>query len=248
MSNVVSFTDLTLGYRRHPAVHHLNGGLREGSLTAVVGPNGAGKSTLLKGVVGALKPFHGKVTLNGLNRRDIAYLPQQAEVDRSFPIDVLDTVLTGHWRRVGFFRAVDRFMRDEALAALEAVGLAGFERRPISALSAGQFQRALFARMLLQDAKLILLDEPFTAIDARTTADLLQVVRRWHGENRTVVAVLHDFEQVRTHFPETLLIARAPIAWGPTEQTLTDDNLRRARAMAEAWDEDAAVCRQDAAA
>lgn len=248
MSNVVSFSDLTLGYRRHPAVHHLNGGLREGSLTAVVGPNGAGKSTLLKGVVGALKPFHGKVTLNGLNRRDIAYLPQQAEVDRSFPIDVLDTVLTGHWRRVGIFRAVDRAMRDDALAALDAVGLAGFERRPISALSAGQFQRALFARMLLQDAKLILLDEPFTAIDARTTADLLQVVRRWHGENRTVVAVLHDFEQVRAHFPETLLIAREAVAWGPTEQALTEDNLRRARAMAEAWDDAAAVCRRDQAA
>ena len=248
MSNVVSFSDLTLGYRRHPAVHHLNGGLREGSLTAVVGPNGAGKSTLLKGVVGALKPFNGKVTLNGLNRRDIAYLPQQAEVDRSFPIDVLDTVLTGHWRRVGFFRAVDRAMRDDALAALDAVGLAGFERRPISALSAGQFQRALFARMLLQDAKLILLDEPFTAIDARTTADLLQVVRRWHGENRTVVAVLHDFEQVRAHFPETLLIAREAVAWGPTEQALTEDNLRRARAMAEAWDDAAAVCRRDQAA
>lgn len=248
MSNVVSFSDLTLGYRRHPAVHHLNGGLREGSLTAVVGPNGAGKSTLLKGVVGALKPFHGKVTLNGLNRRDIAYLPQQAEVDRSFPIDVLDTVLTGHWRRVGIFRAVDRAMRDDALAALDAVGLAGFERRPISALSAGQFQRALFARMLLQDAKLILLDEPFTAIDARTTADLLRVVQRWHGENRTVVAVLHDFEQVRAHFPETLLIAREAVAWGPTEQALTEDNLRRARAMAEAWDDAAAVCRRDQAA
>lgn len=246
MSNVVSFTDLTLGYRRHPAVHHLNGGMRQGSLTAVVGPNGAGKSTLLKGVVGALKPFHGKVTLNGLRRRDIAYLPQQAEVDRSFPIDVLDTVLTGHWRRVGFFRAVDRAMRDEAMAALDAVGLAGFERRPISALSAGQFQRALFARMLLQDAKLILLDEPFTAIDARTTADLLDVVRRWHGEQRTVVAVLHDLDQVRAHFPDTLLLAREPVAWGGTADTLTAANLDRARAMAEAWDDRARPCRRTA--
>lgn len=248
MSNVVSFSDLTLGYRRHPAVHHLDGGFREGSLTAVVGPNGAGKSTLLKGVVGALKPFRGKVTLNGLERRDIAYLPQQAEVDRSFPIDVLDTVLTGHWRRTGFFRAVSRAMRDEGMAALDAVGLAGFERRPISALSAGQFQRALFARMLLQDARLILLDEPFTAIDSRTTADLLQVVRRWHGENRTVVAVLHDFDQVRAYFPETLLLARAAVAWGPTDVTMTEENLRRARAMAEAWDEDAAACLRGEAA
>ena len=74
------------------------------------------------------------------------------------------------------------------------------------------------------------------------------MVRRWHGENRTVVAVLHDFEQVRAHFPETLLLARAPIAWGPTERALTDENLRRARAVAEAWDEDAAICRRDQAA
>ncbi len=124
------------------------------------------------------------------------------------------------------------------------MGLAGFERRPIGALSAGQFQRVLFARMLLQDARLILLDEPFTAIDARTTADLLEVVRRWHGERRTVVAVLHDLDQVRAHFPETLLLAREPVAWGPTGEALGPANLLRARAMAEAWDDDAPECRR----
>ena len=100
--------------------------------------------------------------------------------------------------------------------ALAAVELNDFQRRPIRSLSAGQFQRVLFARMLLQDARLILLDEPFTAIDARTTADLLDVVRAWHAEQRTVIAVLHDLEQVRAHFPETLLLARSGIAWGQT--------------------------------
>nr|WP_246513025.1 ABC transporter ATP-binding protein [Azospirillum picis] len=237
-------TDLTLGYRRHPAVHHLSGGFADGSLTAVVGPNGAGKSTLLKAISGALKPLDGRVALQGLTARDIAYLPQQAEVDRSFPIDVIDTILLGHWRRVGPFRAVGQELRSQAEEALALVGLSGFERRPIAALSAGQFQRALFARMLLQDARLILLDEPFTAIDARTTADLLAVVRRWHGEQRTVVAVLHDFEQVRAHFPETLLLAREPVAWGRTVDTLTSANLARARAMAESWDERAGPCRR----
>lgn len=248
MNDVVTLNNLTLGYRRHPALHHVNGGFRAGSLTAIVGPNGAGKSTLLKGVAGLLKPLSGAVALHGVDRRDIAYLPQQAEIDRSFPIDVLDAVMIGHWRRVGFFGRIGRQMRDEAMAALVAVGLEGFEARPIGALSAGQFQRVLFARLLLQDARLILLDEPFNAIDARTTADLLQLVRRWHGEKRTVVAVLHDFEQVRGHFPDAVLLARELIAWGPTEQALTDDNLRRARAMAEAWDEEAAACRRDAAA
>lgn len=244
MTALLRFDDLTLGYRRHPAVHHLSGAVREGSLTAVVGPNGAGKSTLLKAIVGTLKPLEGRIALDGIDRRDIAYLPQQAEVDRSFPIGVLDTVLLGHWRRVGVFGGIGRRRHEEALAALAAVGLAGFERRPIGALSAGQFQRVLFARMLLQDARLILLDEPFTAIDARTTADLLAVVRRWHGERRTVVAVLHDLEQVRAHFPETLLLAREPVAWGPSAETLGPANLLRARAMAEAWDDAAPACRR----
>lgn len=243
---LIRLTDLTLGYRRHPAVHHLSGGFREGSLTAVVGPNGAGKSTLLKAIVGALRPLDGRVALHGLTAADIAYLPQQAEIERDFPIDVLDTVLLGHWRRVGLFRSIGSALTRQAGEALAAVGLSGFERRPIAALSAGQFQRVLFARLLLQDARLILLDEPFTAIDARTTADLLGVVRRWHGERRTVVAVLHDLEQVRSHFPDTLLLAREPIAWGRTADALAPANLVRARAMAESWDDKAALCRRSA--
>jgi zinc/manganese transport system ATP-binding protein len=133
-------------------------------------------------------------------------------------------------------------MRDEAERALDAVGLGGFGKRPVGSLSAGQFQRVLFARMLLQDARVILLDEPFAALDARTTADLLDVVARWHGERRTVVAVLHDLDQVRAHFPHTLLLARDPVAWGPTADVLTDAHLARARAMAEAWDDRAAAC------
>ncbi|BAI71117.1 zinc/manganese transport system ATP-binding protein [Azospirillum sp. B510] len=244
---LVGLTDLTLGYRRHPAVHHLSGGFRRGSMTAVVGPNGAGKSTLLKAIVGALRPFDGRVTLNGLTVADIAYLPQQADVERDFPIDVLDTVLLGHWRRVGLFGPIGRALIERAEEALAVVGLSGFGHRPIAALSAGQFQRVLFARMLVQDARLILLDEPFTAIDAKTTADLLDIVRRWHGERRTVIAVLHDLDQVRGHFPDTLLLAREPIAWGRTAEALAPDNLARARAMAEGWDDKAGPCRRPTA-
>jgi zinc/manganese transport system ATP-binding protein len=124
-----------------------------------------------------------------------------------------------------------------ASEALAAVGLEGFERRHIGTLSAGQFQRVLFARLMLQDAKVILLDEPFTAIDAKTTRDLLDIVLRWNDDGRTVIAVLHDFEQVRAHFPSTLLLARRQIAWGPTAETLTSANLMDAKAMAEAWPE-----------
>ena len=103
-------------------------------------------------------------------------------------------------------------------------------------------QRALFARLLLQDAPVILLDEPFTAIDERTTLDLLELVARWHGEKRTILAVLHDFELVRRHFPSTLLLAREPVAWGETADVLSAANLLRARRMVEAFDRDAHEC------
>jgi zinc/manganese transport system ATP-binding protein len=106
-------------------------------------------------------------------------------------------------------------------------------------------QRMLFARVLLQDARLIVLDEPFNAIDAKTSADLLALVQRWHGEGRTVLAALHDMDLVRNHFPETLLLARGPVAWGATAQVLTAENLAEARRMCEAFDDTAAACAVD---
>ncbi|SEO03753.1 zinc/manganese transport system ATP-binding protein [Pseudorhodobacter antarcticus] len=235
----ITFKDLTLGYDRHPAVHHLDAVISSGSLTAVVGPNGAGKSTLLKGMVGALAPLEGSIT----HARDrIAYLPQQAEIDRTFPLPVRDLVAMGLWAEIGAFGRLRPAHADRIAAALSAVGLTGFERRSIAALSGGQMQRVLFARLLLQEADVNLLDEPFTAIDAKTAADLMQIVHRWHGDGRTVVAVLHDLDAVRAHFPETLVIARELVAHGPTEQVLTAENLFRARQMCEAFDENAAVC------
>ena len=166
MRAVFSLNDLTLGYERHPAVHHITGNFLPGSLTAIVGPNGAGKSTLLKGLMGLIDPLEGHINQNKALYKEIAYLPQQADIDRSFPISVMETVLLGHWKRIGLFRSVTDKMINEAENAIKAVGMTGFEKRVISSLSSGQFQRVLFARMLLQDSPIILLDEPFTAIDA----------------------------------------------------------------------------------
>lgn len=246
MSAAIDLHDLTLTYERRPAVHLANGRFAAGSLTAIVGPNGAGKSTLIKAIAGTLKPAVGRVERNQLATRHIGYLPQAAEIDRSFPLSVADTVMIGAWRSIGAFRGATRKHAQKAQEALSAVGLAGFEQRSISSLSSGQFQRVLFARLLLQDASVILLDEPFTAIDARTTRDLLQLISTWHGQGRTVIAVLHDIEQVRQHFPSTLLLAREIIAWGDTADILNDDNLRRAKNMAEHWNPDAQPCDADA--
>ena len=236
------FFNLTLGYERHPAVHHLDGEIEKGSLLAVVGPNGAGKSTLFKGIVGTLRPLTGRIERGGLTVRDIAYLPQIADIDRTFPINVYDMVSMGLWRRSGLFGGIGRKERAEIETALAAVGLTGFEDRAIATLSGGQMQRTLFARLLLQDADLIVLDEPFNAIDTKTCADLLDLVRRWHRERRTVLAALHDMDLVQTSFPQALLLARTPVAWGPTREVLTPENLLKARRMCEAFDEHANEC------
>jgi zinc/manganese transport system ATP-binding protein len=242
----IRLRNLTVAYRGHPAVHHVSGTFAAGSLTAIVGPNGAGKTSLLSAMMGRMPPAEGEVTFDAGCAGRIAWLPQQSEIDRSFPIRVFDLVALGHWARTGSFGRLDAAQREAVHRAIAAVGLEGFERRGISELSAGQFQRVLFARVLLQDAPVILLDEPFNAIDARTTADLLALVRRWHAEQRTVVAVLHDLDQVRAHFDCTLLLARRCIAWGPTPEALSAGNLLRARQVAEAWDERAPVCREAA--
>jgi zinc/manganese transport system ATP-binding protein len=238
----LTFRDVTLGYDRHPAVHHLSGEVAPGALLAVVGPNGAGKSTLFRGLVGIIKLLSGTIAFTGLNARDIAYLPQTAEIDRSFPISVFDLVGTGLWRTTGIFGGIGKGSRDKIAQALGSVGLTGFENRGIGTLSGGQMQRMLFARVLLQDAPLIVLDEPFNAIDARTIDDLLALCKRWHGEGRTVIAALHDMDLVRANFPETLLLAREPVAWGTTADVLTSENLAEARRMCEAFDDRAAAC------
>jgi len=236
------FHNLTLGYDRHPAVHHLDGLVKDGALLAVVGPNGAGKSTLFKAIAGTLRPLAGSITRDGKGGREIAYLPQAPDIDRSFPIGVYDMVAMGLWRRRGALGGIAEKDHRAIEAAIAAVGLTGFERRQIGTLSGGQMQRMLFARLVTQDAPLILLDEPFAAIDARTSAELLTLVQRWHREGRTVLAALHDVDLVRAIFPETLLLAREPVAWGPTREALTVENLNKARRMCEAFDETAETC------
>ncbi|WP_457799083.1 metal ABC transporter ATP-binding protein [Methylocystis sp. S23] len=241
----IRLVNLTLGYDRRPAVHHLEGEIAPGAALAVCGPNGAGKSTLLKALAGLLPPLGGRIDRASATAQDVAYLPQLVEVDRSFPINVRDFVAMGAMRRIGLFGRLDAAERARTGEALERVGLAGMEDRPIDTLSGGQMQRVLFARLIVQDQRVILLDEPFGAIDEATTHDLLGLIVHWRGEGRTVIAVLHELDLARRAFPETLLLAREPIAWGETRATLCGENLARARAMSEAYDRLARECLRD---
>lgn len=244
LNGAVSLHDLTVSYRGHPAVHHLSGAFMPGVLTAVVGPNGAGKSSLLGAMGGTIRDFEGAIERDPALR--VAFLPQASALDRSFPVRVHEVVAMGLWSRIGSFGALRPSDREAVAGALAAVGLTGCEQRWLGELSAGQAQRVLFARVLAQDAGLILLDEPFNAIDVRTTADLLALLHRWKHEARTVIAVLHDIEQVREHFEQVLLLARERVAWGSTAEVLKAEHLFKARQMAEAWDESAPACKVSA--
>jgi zinc/manganese transport system ATP-binding protein len=244
----IEFCNLTLAYERHPAIHHLSTSLEEGSLTAIVGPNGSGKSTLLKALIGEITPASGEVLWQGLQRQDIAYLPQQQRIDRSFPILVQDFLLSGLLRTLGVFNSPDKDDQERMQQVLQQVGLKDFGKRQIGTLSGGQLQRLMFARLLLQDRPVLLLDEPFNAIDAKTSQDLLELLSAWHGHARTVVVVTHDLDQARRYFPHTLLLARELLAHGPTHEVLTATNLLAARRMCEAFDDEAQVCRQEDAA
>lgn len=210
--------DVTVRYGRRVALEAVTGEFEAGSLTAVVGANGAGKSTLLAAIAGVVRLAGGVVKC--ATRQRLAYLPQLTAIDRDYPLTVAELIAFGGWREFGAFRAPGKALRARAASAAETVGLAGRLARRIDELSVGEFQRALFARLILQDAAVILLDEPFAAVDAPTVAVLLEQVTRWHQEGRTVVAVLHDLEVVQARFPSTLVLARRCLAWGTTEEAL----------------------------
>ena len=228
----IELRDVSLAYGRHRALSDVSGNFAAGSLTAVVGPNGAGKSSLLGVLAGIRRPTGGQVIFPQAGRRQLAFLPQQAKIDRDYPVTVFEFAAIGLWRALGAMGRLTPEHRQAVDKAIAAVGLQMLASSNIDRLSVGQMQRVLFARLIVQDAEIILLDEPFAAIDERTASDLLALVASWHRQGRIVVAVIHDLALVRAHFPATLLLARTPIAWGGTEAVLTDANLACSRMAA----------------
>jgi len=225
----VTLRDLTVSYRERIAIEAVSGVFAPGSLTAIVGANGAGKTTLLQAIAGLVPPRRGSIEITGgKSPADLAYLPQRDSIDPDFPISVLEFAALGGWARIGALGRVPPQLRSCGLNALQAVGLEALAGRMLGELSVGQFRRALFARVIVQDAAIVLLDEPFAGVDATTSDDLLKLMRRWHGEGRTLMVALHDLEQVVALFPETLLLARRVVAWGETATALTPEKLLEA--------------------
>jgi zinc/manganese transport system ATP-binding protein len=225
----VTLRHLTVGYRERVAVEDVSGIFAAGSLTAIVGANGAGKSTLLHAIAGLVALRHGSIEITGAEiPADLAYLPQSDSIDRDFPISVLEFAALGNWARIGALGRVSPELRPRGMNALRAVGLDELAGRMLGELSVGQFRRAMFARVIVQDAAIVLLDEPFAGVDAATSDDLLRFMQRWHAEGRTLIVALHDLDQVLSIFPETLLLMRKAIAWGETATALTPEKLLEA--------------------
>ncbi|WP_208441614.1 ABC transporter ATP-binding protein [Bartonella raoultii] len=211
------FKKTTLGYGNRIAIRSFSAKLKAGSLVAITGDNGAGKSTLLKAIAGLIKPLKGKVTKPKNSR--IAYLSQQCDIDQTFPIDVKTLVKTGLWSFCGLWKN-QRPYESKIQNALEMVGLTALASRSLETLSGGQLQRALFARIIVQDADIILLDEPFNGIDRNTQKDLLTLITYWQQQGRTVLTALHDPLVVREFFPQMIQINQQNAFYGETTQFL----------------------------
>ncbi len=225
---IISLQNVSHSYGIEPSLHQISYSFAKGSLTAIFGPNGGGKSTLLKIIAGILKPISGTYLSSIPQVSDLAYLTQSKEVDRTFPIHVEDVVAMGLWPKMGIFRGLSVLDRPLVNEALAQVGLEGFNKRRLTELSGGQLQRLFFARLIAQEATVILLDEPFAGVDIQTTNDLLKLIQNWHQQGKTIIMVLHDMAMIRSIFPHCLLVARRLIASGSSDIVLKVENLAKA--------------------
>ena len=232
LSNLPLLIDgLTVSYGEKPAIFSIDASFAAGRMIAIVGPNGAGKSTLIKAALGIVPRLSGTVRVFGQPieqvRGRMAYVPQRASVDWDFPARVVDVVMMGLYRTLGFLRFAGTKERSTALACLDRVGMADFAERQIGQLSGGQQQRVFLARALAQDADLYLLDEPLAGVDAATERTIMDVLKSLKTEGRTVICVHHDLSTVERYFDDVLLINVRKIAEGPVASTFTDRNLQK---------------------
>lgn len=231
-TSAVTVTDLSVAYRNTVALKHANLTVPLGSVFGIVGPNGAGKSTLLNGMLGLIPTLHGSVRffdqpLQKVRKR-VGYMPQNTSVDWDFPTTVKDVVLMGTYQRLGWFRRPGSTEREIAASAMERTGVANLAQRQIGQLSGGQRQRVFLARTLAQQADVVLLDEPFAGVDARTQAAIIEVLHGLRDDGKTVVMVHHDLATIPQYCDHVALLNGTVLAAGPVDSTFTDANVTRA--------------------
>ena len=223
--------DLTVAYHRKPVLWDVELNIPEGTLSGIVGPNGAGKSTLLKACLELIPKTSGEALIYGKSyetQRDlIAYVPQRESVDWDFPVSALDVVIMGTYRKLGWFKRVTKIQKQQALEALEKVGISHLAQRQISQLSGGQQQRVFRARALVQEAEIYFMDEPFAAVDAATEQAIIELLQELNTKGKTVLCVHHDLATVSRYFDYLVLLNMRVVASGPTSETFTRENLQK---------------------
>ncbi|MBI3242762.1 MAG: metal ABC transporter ATP-binding protein [Chloroflexi bacterium] len=226
-------TDISASYNGKRALDDIHFTIAQGERAAVVGPNGAGKSTLFKVIVGLMPHLTGDVLVHGHSHHagdcpSIGYVPQREAVDWNFPVTVMDVVLMGRVKEIGWLRRAGRADREAAHEALAQVGMAELASRHIGDLSGGQQQRAFIARALAQRADVLLLDEPFGGVDVEAQNAIFNILDHLREQGVTVLLSTHDLEMATTRFDRLILLNHRLVADGPAESVLTPERLAAA--------------------
>lgn len=229
--NVIDVRQLSAAYRKNTVLQNVSFEIAPGTLTGIVGPNGAGKSTLIKTVLQLHPYLSGDVTFFGEPLKKvktrIGYVPQRGSVDWDFPTNALDVVLMGLYGRIGWLKWPQKKHREQAMQALEKVGMTEYANRQISQLSGGQQQRVFLARALVQEADLYFMDEPLAGVDAATERAIMAILKELRKEGKTVLVVHHDLQTVADYFDHVLFLNKTVIAHGRTEEVYTAANIEK---------------------
>jgi ABC-type Mn2+/Zn2+ transport system ATPase subunit len=232
VENRLSLINVTAGYPGRRVLHDLSFQVPHGGQVAVVGPNGAGKSTLFKTLVGLLPLRGGEILIHGepLGRHKdcVAYVPQRSEVDWRFPVTVADVVMMGRYNRQGWLGRATAADRERVHWALEQMGISGLAGRAIADLSGGQQQRVFLARALAQEPHILLMDEPFTGVDAATQETTLALLEQLKTRAVTLLVSTHDLSMAAERFDLVLLLNQRLVAYGPAREALNPESIRDA--------------------
>lgn len=229
---LIHLEDFTMAYTDRPVIWDIDLDIYEGSITAIIGPNGAGKSTLMKGILGLMKPISGKVSIMGKSYKEvyknIAYIPQTNTVNWDFPTTVLDVVTMGRYNHLGLLKRVNKREKDLAMQALRRMKMEEFADRQISELSGGQRQRVFIARAIAQNALIYFMDEPLAGVDKKTENIIIETMREFKKEGKTIIVVHHDLNTLKEYFDHVIMVNKQLVASGKVEEVFTKENLVKA--------------------
>jgi ABC-type Mn2+/Zn2+ transport system ATPase subunit len=229
----IDIENVTVNYNGKIALHSASMQLKAGSICGLVGINGSGKSTLFKAVMGFVKPATGRVLINGLpikmvqKKGLVAYVPQSEDVDWNFPVSVYDVVMMGRYGYMNILRIPSEKDKRVVQESLERVQMWDIRHNQIGELSGGQKKRAFFARALAQEAKVLLLDEPFTGVDIKTEKAMIGLLIQLREQGHTILISTHDLASITTFCNQVVLINRTILAYGDTSEVFTEENLSR---------------------